>query len=103
MMSTVTCPSCQSGNVVKYGRIHNGKRRYICYDCHRQFTPDAQKKYISAEEKKLVDKMLSEKVSIAAISRVTGISKSWLYRYVKSKGSHLSQHLDMAPDQKDAS
>jgi len=55
-MSTVTCPSCQSGNVVKYGRIHNGKRRYICYDCHRQFTPDAQKKYISAEEKKLVDK-----------------------------------------------
>jgi transposase-like protein len=89
-MSAVVCRYCQSENVVKYGRIHNGKKRYMCYDCHRQFTPDAQKKYISEEQKQLVDEMLTKRVSIAAISRATGISKSWLYRYVKRQNTPIN-------------
>lgn len=88
-MNSIVCRYCRSENVVKYGHIHNGKKRYICYDCHRQFTPDAQKKYISDEQKKSVDEMLLKRVSIAAISRTTGISKSWLYRYVKRKGNPM--------------
>ncbi|MCS6783320.1 MAG: IS1 family transposase, partial [Gloeomargarita sp. SKYG98] len=72
--------------IVKYGHIHNGKQRYICYDCHRQFTPEARKKYISQAQRQLVDKMLLERLSIAAISRVTGISQSWLYKYIRNDG-----------------
>ncbi|MEM1009148.1 MAG: IS1 family transposase [Myxococcota bacterium] len=31
------CPQCQSEIVVKNGRIHNGKQRFLCKSCARQF------------------------------------------------------------------
>jgi len=60
-MNSITCRYCQSNNVISYGHIHNGKKRYMCHDCHRQFTPDAQKKYISDKQREIVDKMLLER------------------------------------------
>ncbi|WAS06147.1 IS1 family transposase [Gloeomargaritales cyanobacterium VI4D9] len=84
--------------MISYGHIHNGKKRYICHDCHRQFTPSAQKKYISKEQREMVDKMLLERISIAAISRVTGISKSWLYRYIKHVVAYTAESLDVEPN-----
>ncbi|MCS6781631.1 MAG: hypothetical protein RMI89_03850 [Gloeomargarita sp. SKYBB_i_bin120] len=62
---------------------------------HRQFTPEARKKYISQAQRQLVDKMLLERLSIAAISRVTGISQSWLYKYVKPKAIYTSEMMDI--------
>ncbi|MCS6782345.1 MAG: hypothetical protein RMI89_03125 [Gloeomargarita sp. SKYBB_i_bin120] len=38
---------------------------------------------------------LSEQLSIAAISRVTGISQSWLYKYVKQKAIYTSEMMDI--------
>ncbi len=96
-MNSITCRYCQSKNVIGYGHIHNGKKRYMCHDCHRQFTPSAQKKYISKEQREMVDKMLLERISIAAISRVTGISKSWLYRYIKHVVAYTAESLDVEP------
>ncbi|MBE9031392.1 IS1 family transposase, partial [filamentous cyanobacterium LEGE 11480] len=34
---TVRCPSCQSTQVVKNGKIHNGKQNHKCRNCGRQF------------------------------------------------------------------
>ena len=31
------CPKCNSENIKKNGHIHNGKQRYACTDCGRQF------------------------------------------------------------------
>jgi len=46
----------------------------------------------------MVDKMLSERISIAAISRVTGISKSWLYRYIAALNENRTGgHKGVAP------
>ncbi|MGL4609587.1 MAG: IS1/IS1595 family N-terminal zinc-binding domain-containing protein, partial [Trueperaceae bacterium] len=33
----LTCPECQSSDLKKNGRIHNGKQRYLCKVCGRQF------------------------------------------------------------------
>ncbi len=35
------CPVCNSGALYKNGRIKNGKQRFLCLICGRQFTPDA--------------------------------------------------------------
>ena len=43
------CPRCQSEEVVKNGHIHNGKQRYICKQCGRQFVKDPQNKPVSDE------------------------------------------------------
>jgi transposase-like protein len=56
----LTCPNCHSSNFVKYGKIHNGKQRYRCHDCHRQFVPESTQKVVSEADTSLVDKLLLE-------------------------------------------
>lgn len=38
------CPTCSSSQTVKNGHIHNGKQRFKCHECGRQFL------YASAKE-----------------------------------------------------
>jgi len=59
-MDSITCRYCQSNHVISYGHIHNGKKRYMGHNGHRQFTPDAQKQYISDGQRETVDKILNE-------------------------------------------
>jgi insertion element IS1 protein InsB len=79
------CPRCGSAHTVKNGRIHNGKAKRLCKDCRRQFVPDATKKVITPQTWELVDKLLLEKIPLAGIARVTGISADYLQAYVNRK------------------
>jgi transposase-like protein len=36
-MSTIRCPRCRSEAYYSYGHTKNGKQRYICLVCNRQF------------------------------------------------------------------
>ncbi|NJK62342.1 MAG: IS1 family transposase [Synechococcaceae cyanobacterium SM2_3_1] len=38
------CPSCTSSQTVKNGHIHNGKQRFKCQQCGRQFVEHPTKK-----------------------------------------------------------
>jgi len=72
------CPTCNSKHIKKNGSIHNGKQKYACKDCGRQFVENPRNKRIPQYIWEIVDKLLLEKMPIAGISRVTGISKPWL-------------------------
>jgi transposase-like protein len=76
------CPRCSSAHTVKNGRIHNGKAKRMCKDCRRQFVPDATKKIISPPTWELINKLLLEKIPLAGIARVAGISEAYLQAYV---------------------
>lgn len=89
----MTCPSCANTKLVKNGRIHNGKQRYLCRDCGRQFTPAATKKVISVEARERIDKLLLEKLPLAGIARVEGVSETWLQGYVNQKYKQVEQHV----------
>ncbi len=58
------CPDCGSDNYIKNGSIHNGKQKYDCNDCPRQFVDNPENGRISAETKKLIDKLLLEKIPL---------------------------------------
>ena len=79
------CPGCGSEQTVKNGRIHNGKAKRMCKVCRRQFVPDATKKVISPQTWALIDRLLLEKIPLAGIVRVTGISADHLQTYVNRK------------------
>ena len=49
------CPLCHSDHVVKNGHIHNGKQRFKCCDCGRQFIENPTKIIISQQTKSLID------------------------------------------------
>ncbi len=58
-----SCPNCFSEKTVKNGHIHNGKQRYKCHDCGRQFVENPEKIVISQEKRELIDRLLLERIS----------------------------------------
>jgi transposase-like protein len=96
-----TCPRCGSSHVVKNGHIHNGKAKFACKDCRRQFVENPQQRLISAETKSLIDKLLLERLSQAGIVRATGVSARWLQSYVNAKYAAVRQVAEI-PAQKKA-
>ena len=71
--------------MVKNGKIHNGKQNHKCRECGRQFVLDPQNQPISDATKRLIDKLLLEKIPLAGIARVAEVSESWLQEYVNKK------------------
>ena len=57
------CPNCDSLKIVKNGRIHNGKQRFKCNECSRQFVENPQKIIINQEKRDLIDRLLLERIS----------------------------------------
>ncbi len=85
------CPGCESEKVVKNGRIHNGKQNYRCRGCDRQFVERPKWRAIGEETKARIDKLLLEKLPLAGIARVEGVSESWLQSYVNQKYQSVEQ------------
>ena len=77
------CPECGAHDSTKNGSV--GKPKRECKACGRQYVVNPTKKTISQETWDLVDKLLLEKIPLAGISRVTGISEVWLQQYVNKK------------------
>jgi len=98
--SQIKCPRCQSEEIVKNGHIHNGKQKYMCKECGRQFVEDPQNKPVSDEQKALIDKLLLEKIPLAGIARVVGVSERWLQNYVNEKYKAVPQKVDIADKKK---
>ena len=94
------CPSCQSTQIVKNGRIHNGKQNHKCRNCGRQFVEHSQQKRISQETKNLIDKLLLEKIPLADIARVCDVSEPWLQQYVNQKYQDVPRQVQVSSKKK---
>ena len=79
------CPNCTSARTVKNGHIHNGKQRFLCQECGRQFVAQRTKKVIDQARRKLIDRLLLERISLAGIARAVQVSHSALQQYVNEK------------------
>ena len=99
-MSKLTCPSCSSHNVVKNGRIHNGKQNHKCRACGRQFVKDPKQKRIDQSTWELIDKLLLEKIPLAGIARVCDVSESWLQDYVNRKYEAVPRQVSVSSQKK---
>jgi transposase-like protein len=79
------CPNCQATQIIKNGTIHNGKPKWKCKICGRQFVVDPTQHRSSDATKQLIDKLLLERIWLAGIVRVTGVSPRWLQYYINAK------------------
>ena len=91
----INCPRCNSENIIKNGYIHNSTPKFMCKDCQRQFVENPTKKFIDENTWKLVDKLLLERIPIAGISRVVGISEPWLQKYINEKYENIPQNIEI--------
>ncbi len=82
----MNCPKCQSTQIIKYGHTHLRQtsissprlRTTVCRE--REPTTDC-----SGNSRQLIDKLLLERLALAAIAQVTGVSERWLQLYVNQK------------------
>ena len=72
----------------------------MCKACNRQFVEDPENQPISDETKELIDKLLLEKLPLAGIIRVSGVSETWLQRYVNEKYEQVSQQAKLRSKKK---
>lgn len=91
----MVCPSCEHDKTIKNGHIHNGKQRYQCKDCGRQFVLNPTKKVISDETKERIDKLLLEKIPLAGIARALEVSGTWLQSYVNQKYKDVAREVEV--------
>ena len=94
------CPACQSAHTVKNGKIHNGKQNFKCRECGRQFVEIPQNNRIDQGTKILIDKLLLEKIPLAGIARVVGVSEPWLQSYVNAKYEAVPQQVEVSVKKK---
>ena len=89
------CPRCGSEKRVKNGRIHNGKPKFNCKVCGRQFVENPQNRPILDATKQIIDKLLLERISLAGICRTMGVLEQWLYHYKAIKYANTTSQLQV--------
>lgn len=92
----LACPTCASSRTVKNGRIHNGKQRFKCHECGRQFVEQPTKKVIDQATRELIDRLLLERISLAGIARVAQVSQQWLQTYVNEKYAKVTRQVQVS-------
>ena len=96
----LSCPKCKSERIVKNGFIHNGNQNHKCRNCNRQFVLNPRNRPVTEESKKLIDSLLLERLSIAAICRVSGISQTWIQTYSEGKYNTVPQQVSVSSKKK---
>ncbi len=78
------CPECESKIFVRNGFNRHGSQNHLCRDCGKQFVANPKTNKIPEETVSLVNSLLLERLSLAGICRVTGVSKSWILGYIST-------------------
>lgn len=92
----MSCPKCQSAEIIKYGHTHYGKPRFRCQSCQRQFVENPSRQPIDEQTRNLIDKLLLERLALAAIVRVSGVSERWLQMYVNQKYYQTPKQVEVS-------
>ena len=95
-----SCPSCSSKQTVKNGHIHNGKQRFKCNECSRQFVENPEKIIIDQQKRELIDRLLLERISLAGIARVVQVSERWLQTYINDKYALIPREIKVTSKKK---
>lgn len=87
------CPTCGGFHTVRNGFTRHGDQNFKCQNCGRQFIENPKQIPISQESKMLIDRLLLERLSMAGIARVVGVSESWLQSYVNTKFEQVPHRI----------
>ena len=75
------CPHCRSVKIIKNGKSWYGKQNYKCRNCKRQSVE--RKQVAGLDQECLLKRLLLERLSLRAISRVLQVSLGWLIPRIK--------------------
>src|SRR5256714_392803 len=91
------CPECGSQQFKKNGPIHTGKQNHQCKTCGRQFVVDTTRKVIDDAHRRVVERLLCEKISLQGICRAIGVSIRWLMDFMVARFAAVPERLHVQP------
>ena len=94
----MTCLRCQHGTAVKAGTTHAHTPRFRCNDCGARFTLPRQSPLgahtTTLDDAEKVFTLLTEGMSVRAVSRVTGIHKTTILSLLQTVGLKCAELFD---------
>ena len=87
------CPSCGCSNLVKNGHTYYGKARNKCQDCQRHFVAVRRYPPLSSEQKRRIELLLAQRISLEGICRALEMKAHQLYRYMDELYEELPADL----------
>jgi insertion element IS1 protein InsB len=93
MVVREACPTCGSYRYKKNGHTRHGKQNHQCKTCGRQFTADAVDRSIAHEQRRWIEQLLSERISLRGICRAVGVSLTWLLHFMVECFTACPDHL----------
>jgi insertion element IS1 protein InsB len=82
MVIREACPACGSKRYKKNGHTRHGKQNHQCKACERQFTGNAMDRSIASEQRRRIEHLLRERISLRGICRTVGVSLTWLLHFM---------------------
>lgn len=78
----------------KKGHIHNGKQKYQCLACGRQFVLNPSQKIIDERTRLLTKKTLLECIALEGVCWVFDVSMPWLLEFIGELTKELPENLN---------
>ena len=78
------CSRCAATHVVRNGANSAGTPTFRCHACGHRFVANPRKEPVPEDKHALIRRLLLERLSLRAIVRVVGVSRSWLQRFVNA-------------------
>jgi transposase-like protein len=75
------CPRRGAAHVVRNGHTRVGFAVALCRGRRRSFCPDPKRPPITPDREESVRSLLRERLSLRAVARTAGVSRSWLQRF----------------------
>jgi insertion element IS1 protein InsB len=76
------CPQCGSPWFKRNGHIHTGKQNHRCKRCGRAFVLNPENTVITEEQRRLIERLLVERISLRGICRAMGVGLRWLLHFM---------------------
>ena len=87
----ITCPRCSRGNIKKNGTTANGKQKYLCLLCHRQFITDYSYRGYLPFLRELIVPMTLNGSGIRDIARVLKVSINTVLKVIRQQADQTAE------------
>ena len=81
----ITCPHCDSTEIVKNGFAPNGKQKYLCHACGRQSRRNPSPNGYTEERKEEILRAYQERSSLRGLRRTFGVSPTTVISWLKKR------------------
>ena len=82
---TVSCPHCQSLDLIRHGTTDDGRQRYKCHDCGRRRRAAPRSNAYTTEEQATILRAYQERSSLRGLTRTFGVSRTTVAQWIKKK------------------